>query len=64
MKYLIKTTRTELYNMRYLIEANSEEEAIEKFKGDNWQDITDYDDEFVETINEEIVDVITYNEDV
>lgn len=57
MKYLVKTYETELYRRRYLVTAESSDEAMEKVKrGDWYPDVSDYDDEYVDTTDVEVLE--------
>lgn len=57
MKYLVKTYETELYRRRYLVTAESSDEAMEKVKrGDWYPDVSDYDNEYVDTTDVEVLE--------
>lgn len=62
MKYLVKTHETKLYRQWYLVTAESGDEAIEKVKhGDWYPDVSDYDDEYVETTDIEVLEAEPYS---
>jgi len=65
MKYLVKTHETELYIRWYLVTAESGDEAMEKVKDGDWYpDVSDYNDEYVETTDVDVLEAEPYNEDI
>lgn len=57
MKYLVKTRTVEIWNHWYEIEANSSDEAIEIVEDHTNFGIRDYDEKFLYTDEEEIIEV-------
>jgi len=62
MKYIVKSRETESYEFRYLVEADSGDEAEQKVKNCCWEDIETIDDNYLETIDQEILEIEPYNE--
>ena len=63
MRYYIKTRETESWNMSYAVEAESRDEAIQKILNCDWADVDNIDDEYIETIDREILEVEPINEE-
>ena len=61
MKYLVTLENTEVYTLRYLIEANSEEEAIKKLLDDGEGDYID--DEYQYTKDSKVIECKLDDED-
>lgn len=64
MKYLIKTIELETWTHWYTVEADSGDEAMERFKKGDWLHIVDFEEEYEETTDREIVDIEPYGEDI
>lgn len=61
MKYLVETLETELWNRRYEVEANSEDEAIKILE--NWDypySVKDHSEKYIETTNIEYLKAEPY----
>lgn len=56
MKYIVTTRTTQLFETTYTVEADSREEAEENYYGDG----EFYDEEYLDTIDEEIIKVELY----
>jgi len=57
MKYIVTTRTTQLFETTYIVEANSMEEAVE-----NYGDGEFYDEEYLDTIDEEVIKVELYED--
>lgn len=57
MKYIVTTRTTQLFETTYTVEADSMEEAVENY-GDRESD----DDEYLDTIDEEVIKVELYED--
>ena len=64
MKYIVKSRETEVYDFRYIVEADSADEAEQKVLDGQWEDVETIDDEYQETVDREILEIEPYNEDV
>lgn len=57
MKYIVTTKTTQLFETTYTVEANSMEEAVENYGYGEF-----YDDEYLDTIDEEVIKVELYED--
>ena len=57
MKYIVTTKTTQLFETTYTVEANSMKEAVE-----NYGDGEFYDEEYLDTIDEEVIKVELYED--
>lgn len=62
MKYIVKSRETEFYEFRYLVEADSGDEAKQKILDCDWEDVETIDDNYLETFDREILEIEPYNE--
>ena len=62
MKYLVITKETEIYDYKYLIEANNENEAQQILTDNNWECIDSVWNNYSDTVGREILEIIPYNE--
>ena len=62
MKYIVRSRETEVYDFRYIVEADSADEAEQKVKDAQWEDVETIDDEYQETVDREILEIEPYNE--
>lgn len=62
MKYIVTSRETELYEFRYLVEADSGDEAKQKILDCDWEDVETIDDNYLETFDREILEIEPYNE--
>lgn len=63
MKYLVRTKETEIYDYKYLIEANNENEAQQLLTDNDWEYIDPVWNNYSDTVSREILEIIPYNED-
>lgn len=62
MLYQIKSIETELWTYWYTVEAESGDEALEKFRDGDWLHVEEKDSNYQETVDREIVDIEPYVE--
>lgn len=62
MKYLVRTKETEIYDYKYLIEANNENEAQQLLTDNDWEYIDPVWNNYSDTVSREILEIIPYNE--
>lgn len=60
-KYLVKSRQTELYELSYIVEATSESEARQKVLNEDCNDVETIDDNYLETLDREIVEIKLFN---
>ena len=63
MKYIVRSRETEVFDFRYIVEADSTDEAEQKVLNAQWEDVEMTDDEYQETVDREILEIEPYNED-
>ena len=63
MKYLVRTTETEIYDYKYLIEADNENEAQQLLTDNDWEHIDSVWNNYSDTVSREILEITPYNED-
>lgn len=63
MKYLVRTKETEIYDYKYLIEADNENEARQLLTDNDWEHIDSVWNNYSDTVSREILEIIPYNED-
>ena len=63
-KYLVRSRETESYEFRYIVKAASGNEAKQKVLDGDWNDIETIDDNYLETLDREILEIEPYNEDI
>ena len=62
MKYIVKSRETEIYEFRYMVEADSADMAEQKILDCDWQDVETIDDNYDSTVDREILEVEPYND--
>ena len=62
MKYIVKSRETEIYEFRYMVEADSADMAEQKILDCDWQDVETIDDNYDSTVDREILEIEPYND--
>lgn len=62
MKYLVKTSETELWEKYYEVEADSGDEAEEIVRTWDLYHLLDHSEKYIETTDVEILEIEPYNE--
>ena len=56
-KYVVRSRETEVYEFGYIVKATSESEAQQKILNRDWEGVETIDDNYLETLNREILGV-------
>lgn len=62
MKYIVKSRETEIYEFRYMVEADSADMAEQKILDCDWEDVETIDDNYDSTVDREILEIEPYND--
>ena len=62
MKYIVKSRETEIYEFRYMVEADSADMAEQKILNCDWEDVETIDDNYDSTVDREILEIEPYND--
>lgn len=62
MKYIVKSRETEIYEFRYMVEADSADMAEQKILDCDWEDVETIDDNYNSTVDREILEIEPYND--